>query len=278
MKLKPFTDCPGSNVILPPDLSKKRRDYFMQKKLLAFKRATGVNNCYDGFKASLPDFLAMLKAFAVTDSSDNYVYNAMRVYFGAYPKPGGSPTGHIPPGKDGYPTVVFVPTTGDDNNSPVDGEDDWSNFYFVDENGNIKPGNKGTFGKIWKANFQRDWSKILNDDGNAELGGKGFKETFALLYAMNSIGGTDNEQGMIEVIECGLNDSNNPITGLNIQFSCFIKTEPDKRFNYPYKLSLIFNLPQAKDKAGVSLGSLSYKNGVIDTDTGIPCPPNGNCL
>ena len=77
----------------------------------------------------------MLQAFAIKDSQDHYIYNSMRVYFGAYPKKGSSP--HMPNGQNGYPTILFVPAKAI-NKCIEDDQDDVTCFYFADEKWKFK--------------------------------------------------------------------------------------------------------------------------------------------
>ena len=268
-------NCPSTGVVLDPGLSNQRRDDFLNFKLKAFKDCTGAHKCHDGIPVDLDSFLAMLQEFAIKDNPKKYHYNAMRVYFGAYPRTGSG--GHVPSGKNGFPTLLFVPTTGDDYQNPTDGTDDVSKFYYIDENGVCRPDTDHN-AHIWIGNFQRDYPPILRADGNAHLPTTNFNDTLALLYAMGSIGGIiGGDPGLIDLILCGRLDPDNPIIDLEIKFACFIKGEPNSRFDYPYQTTLIFGLIQADDSELYTFGSGNYVTGLVDADTGIPCPPNGSC-
>lgn len=270
---KPFLNC-DSSVILDPTSSKGRRDYFMGPKIKAFRKASGSDQCYDGIKnVSLPDFVAMLEVFCETDATDQPLYNAVRIYFGAFPTATGSP--NVPPGKLGFPTLLFVPTTGNVA-TPGLGQVVTNLYYYIDANGHVVQDTAGVAGG-WIKNFKDIWVPALNKDGKDVTKGN-FNETLTLIYPIDSIAGDgDDEIGLLGVIQCGLDDTENPITGLDILFSCFTTKETVNAFKYPYQLSLIFHMPQKRDRAGVSFGSAKYRTGLVDADTGMPCPPNGNC-
>ena len=270
---KPFLNC-DSSVILKSDVSKGRRGVFTGDKIKAFRKASDSEKCDDAIRnVSLDQFVAMLEQFSAKDASGKPLYNAVRIYFGAFPDTAGSL--HVPAGKAGFPTLLFVPTTGD-LNKPAIGDIVTSMYFYIDEKGKATADKDGVAAG-WIGNFNDNWVPILNDDGESETEDD-FDETRTLIYPIDSIAGDGvKEIGLLGLITCGRRDTENPITGLDILFSCFTTSETEKTLQHPYQLSLIFHMPQKNDPTGVSFGSVKYKLGLVDADTGMPCPPNGNC-
>jgi hypothetical protein len=258
---------PSSPDILPAALAQGRLSLFCNSN-----KKTVLDGCMPSGKAitSIPlcvnKFLHLLTYFSAIPG----MYNGVRVHFGCYPNPQGPAP--APQGQDGQIALLFVPTTGPGNDPANSQDDNTKLYYFYDTT--LMLLDAATV-KAWKFNYKNLVAKTLTADG-INVADKGFYETCSLWYEMDSIISRPGATGLIELIQDGLSYTANPIIGLNAQLCCFIKDELSTKFPF-YQLTLTFNFPQLHDAAGFAVGSVISLTNLIPTDTGIPCPPAGNC-
>lgn len=208
----------------------------------------------------------------------------IRAFFGLYSKPS-SGTPVYPSGSDMYLTVLFAPTVQDSNYGP-EGRVDLSNVYTIISNTVlhfvIDPTNPGASAAgAWILEY-RKWVPFLDTKGKAWTGNPDFRETRTLWYPYATINNADpNAQGMIQLLNDLINDPINPADQVITEFACF--TPVDKlSVLLHYQLSLVFLVHQPPSFTGqgevfTPLGSVVGGNKEVDTDTGIPCPPDPRC-
>lgn len=212
----------------------------------------------------------MLNQFAAPASG----YNGMRVYFGCYPNPQGPAP--APSGQAGQLCLLFVPTTPDGS---ATGQDDTNNTYHLYDTTLTKLDNSTAC--AWKARYHSYIIPVL--EGFGQKLRSGYNETRSLWYPMSSISGGSGDIGLIALIDCGLVYQDNPVIGMNVQLGCFAMYEDITKWPY-YQLTVIFDFQQQNDSAGMTLSFGSIESiklahdGAFPADTGLPCPPFGNCM
>jgi hypothetical protein len=231
-------------------------------------------------------FIRMLELFAYRRD----MYNGIRVYFASYLSVDGDPgCDYIPAGQEGKLTLIFVPTKQgkDPDGSPnIENIDDIDNCYTICNNVLFRLSNptnvpsRADTASNWIRSFQ---SKIANleKDGKTYTGSTSFRETRSLWYSMQSIAGNNaDDAGLISYARCMSqtpDDPTNPVDGVIAKFASFLASD-GKPYPY-YQMTLIFDLHQKNDPpmTGISFSSLPFGIKGVDTDTGLPCPPDDGC-
>jgi hypothetical protein len=277
--------CSKAGAIIEKPVSDARIALFLnkKKKILDDALYPQTDNAFVVY--SFEVFIRMMEIFAFRRD----IYNGVRVYPGSYLTVAGDPgSDYIPAGQEGKLTLIFVPTKpGKDQDGSPNGlnVDDADNVYTICGNmlvhlpnpANVPP--RASTASNWIRNFQNKLPN-LEKDGSTFTGNTSFKETRSLWYSMNSIAGNNmDDPGLISYARCmnqTPDDPTNPVDGVIAKFACFL---PNDGKQYPYyQLTLIFDLHQKQDQqmAG-SFGSLPFGIKGVDTDTGLPCPPDDGC-
>lgn len=260
-----------STTIITESLSSRR-------KIRCKPKLAAIGSDIDSMPVSLDNFVKVLEHF-MSDAR----YNGFRIYFAAYSIEGNAPG--VPPDRHGKLTVLFVPTIGRDNE--IGGENDpynWYHLYGDDIMTRLPaPGSapaNADLVTIWTNNYLNYMVADLESDGRTKAG-SGFQETLSLWYSRLSISGSASvteEIGLLRFIRCGRQDPENPIVDMKIFFAAFLPKADEPEFPYDYKLTVTFNLRQKNDPVGtLDFGSKPLLIGLAPADTGLPCPPKGNC-
>ena len=210
----------------------------------------------------------------LTDPGNNYL--GFKVYPACY-KTG---VGPIPAGLEENLTLIYMPTTG---STP---QNDPKNCLIVLDNQvqsvDVRPADH--FVRQWVAHYQ---TRIpdLNDDGRVVTGRDPFEDTKSLYYELANFGRRSNGDGVIDYVECRMNDTVNKLESVDVLFAGFPATAVSEGGGKPigYQLTLIFSFPPPGLREHEEsifftffISSRMREKRLDDdpVDTGNPCPPN----
>jgi hypothetical protein len=214
----------------------------------------------------------------LTDPSKNYV--GFKVYPACYKVGVG---GTVPAGLEDNLTLVYMPTTG---STP---QNDLTNCLIVYDNKvwsvDVTPANH--FVRQWVAHYQTRLPD-LNDDGRVVTGRDPFQDTKSLYYELANFGRRSNGDGVIDYVECRMNDTVNKLESVDVLFAGFPATALSEGSgkSIGYQLTLIFSFPPPALRAHeesiffsffISSRMRDKEKFFADddpVDTGNPCPPN----
>lgn len=263
--------CTPVGAVLLPQISQFRRRALTPNKLAALSINLPPGQPYYGwYPLDINEFLVLLIALTGGD------YSGIRVYYACYPKESDPDT---PTGKEGQLMILFVPTRLNNQQNV----DDIENIWIMDDS-RIAHINDVDVAEKWIRTYRNTVLIALESDGRLHTGQGNYRDTHSHWYSRKTIAGdSPTDKGLIGFIKCmkGVNQQDNPVVAVDIVFAAFSGLDtPDLPI---HQLTTIFKLRQLHDGVPID-GNIDFKNTVsfgsvneIGTDTGVPCPPAGNC-
>lgn len=286
--------CPPGRIVIPGHLAERRISAFADSNKYVVIDNEVQNavqaKAFKHFELSLDSFVGKLRMFSSASNDDIPLYNGVRVYFVCYPDdPNPVEKTYVTDEMKGQMGLIFVPTF--ERTGAPTGEDDRQQYWHIGLDGQISrlpipvpAPSENDMVTNWINRYRQQRMNVLEADGKTVVG-PDFHETRSLWFDMRWVAGdqASADIGLINFIDCNRTPlDQNPIVALYVQWAAFL---PEEGSLYPeYQLTLIFTLLRKNDPkplyknlpviSGLNFGSIKSD----PADTGIPCPPAGNCV